>query len=236
MQSIKLEKVELPFAMAEEIKNLRTSIIFSGENIKTVTFTSSMQNEGKSTIALELSKAFAELGKRTLYFDCDLRKSILKRKIVEGQIQEGLTHYLTGQCDLDDIIYENISYDGKSEFSIIPSGPFSNSPTELLSSEKFENMLKELREEYDVIIIDTPPLGSVVDASIVGAKTDGTVLVVEAGGSNYKIIQKVKDKLLSTNARILGVVLNKVDRSKKSYSYYKYGKDYGYGYHYGSGE
>lgn len=236
MLSVKLEKIDLPFAMAEEIKNLRTSISFSGENIKTVAFTSCIPNEGKSTVAIELTKSFAELGKKTLYLDCDLRKSILKHKVVEGKIRKGLSHYLTGQCDLDEIIYQNNDDDDKLNFAIIPSGPFSNSPTELLSSAKFENMLKVLRDEYDIIILDTPPLGSVVDASIVGAMVDGTVLIIEAGGINYKLIQKVKDKLVAANARVLGVVLNKVDKSKKSYSYYKYGKDYGYGYHYGYGE
>ena len=84
MLSIKLEKKDLPFAMAEEIINLRTGILFSGEDIKTVVFTSCIANEGKSTISLETVKSFAELGKKTLYVDCDLRKSIFKHRLVEG--------------------------------------------------------------------------------------------------------------------------------------------------------
>lgn len=236
MLSIKLEKRDLPFSMSEEVKNLRTNIYFSGENIKSVVFTSCVPNEGKSTIAIEAAKSFAELGKKTLYLDCDLRKSILKHKISEGKIREGLTHYLTGQCELDDIIYENIDEEGNHNIDIIPCGPLSNSPTELLSSEKFTSLLNKLRDEYDAIIIDTPPLGSVVDASIVGAVADGTVLIVEAGGVNYRLIQKIKDKLTSANARILGVVLNKVDKSSKGYGYYKYGKSYGYYSNYGYGE
>ncbi len=236
MLSIKLEKRELPFLMSEEIKNLRTNICFSGENIKTIVFTSCVPNEGKSTIAIEAAKSFAELGKKTLYLDCDLRKSILKHKISEGQIREGLTHFLTGQCDFEDIVYANKDEDGNHNIDIIPCGPISNSPTELLSSEKFSTMIHELRDEYDVIIIDTPPLGSVVDASIIGAIADGTVLIVEAGAVNYHLLQKIKEKLTSVNARILGVVLNKVDRSSKSYGYYKYGKNYGYYSNYSYGE
>ena len=96
-------------------------------------------------------------------------------------------------------------------------------------------MLEKLRNDFDIIIIDTPPLGSVIDASIISAKADGTIIVVEAGGVNYPLIQKVRDRLISSNSRILGVVLNKVDRSRKSYSSYKYGKEYGYGYNYGYG-
>ena len=234
MSNITMEKVELPFAMAEEIKNLRTGISFSGENIKTVAFTSCVPNEGKSTIALETAKSFAELGKKAVYIDCDLRKSILKCKITEGKIQEGLTHYLTGQCDLQDIIYASqVEKDGLG-FWIIPSGPMSNSPTELISSPKFADMIQKLRDDFDIVIIDTPPLGSVVDASIIGALVDGNIMVVEAGGANYQLAQKVKGKLDAAGARILGVVLNKVDKSEKSYGYYKYGKSYGY--HYGYGE
>ena len=236
MLEIKLKKTELPFAMAEEIKNLRTGITFSGENIKTVLFTSSLANEGKSTIAFEIVRSFAELGKKTLLIDCDLRKSVLRHRIIEGSIKKGLTHYLTGQCELKEIIYRSKADDSDEEFYVIPAGPMSNSPTELLASEKCKAMLDKLKEDYDVIIIDTPPLGSVVDASIVSAYVDGVVLVVESGGVNYQLLQKIKEKIAASNARILGVVLNKVDRSKNSYGYYKYGKEYGYGYKYGYGE
>lgn len=233
MQVIKIEKKELPFAMAEEIKNLRTAITFSGEDIKTVVFTSCVANEGKSTISLETVKSFAELGKKAILLDCDLRKSIFKHKIQEGEIKKGLTHYLTGQGKLEDIIYKNNPSGGDIEYYVIPAGPLSNSPTELLASEKFKEMLARLRDEYDVVIIDTPPLASVVDASIVGACADGSVIVVESGGVNHQIVQKVRDRLKASESRILGVVLNKVDKSKKGYGYYKYGKDYGYGYKYG---
>ena len=235
MLEIKIEKKELPFAMAEEIKNLRTAITFSGEDIRTIVFTSCIPNEGKSTISIEVVRSFAELGKKTLLLDCDLRKSVFKHRIKEGKIKKGLTHYLTGQGTLEEIVYKNTSEDD-SEFYVIPAGPFSNSPTELLASDKFNDMLSSLRAQYDVVIIDTPPLASVVDASIVSAQADGTVIVAGAGAISYQIVQKVKDKLISSGARILGVVLNKVDKSKKSYGYYKYGKDYGYGYKYKYGD
>jgi capsular exopolysaccharide synthesis family protein len=232
MLEITLEKKYLPFAMAEEIKNLRTGISFSGENLKTLLFTSCTPNEGKSTIALETVRSFAELGKKTLYIDCDLRKSIFNSRVVEGKPKYGLTHFLTGQCDLDDIIYRNYDREDEIEFDVIPSGPVSNSPTELIASGKFESVLKELREEYDIIIIDSPPLASVGDAAIIGAFVDGSVLVVEAGNVDYRLIQKIRDKLIASGSRILGVVLNKVDKSNKSYGYYKRGYGYGYSYDY----
>lgn len=235
MLDLKLEKKELPFAMAEEIKNLRTGITFCGADIKSVLFTSCSPNEGKSTISLETARSFAELDKKVLYMDCDFRKSIFKCKIEDGKISKGLTHYLTGQCDLEDIIYRNVAR-GDAEFYVIPSGPSSKSPTELLSSERFIELLAKLRNDFDMVILDTPPLASVVDASIIASNVDGSIIIVEAGGMNYKIVQKVRDKLASSGARILGVVLNKVDKSKKGYGYYKYGKGYGYGNAYGYGE
>lgn len=236
MLKIKLEKKELPFAMAEEIKNLRTGISFSGENLKTLLFTSCTPNEGKSTIALETVRSFAELGKKALYIDCDLRKSIFNSRVIEGRPKFGLTHFLTGQCDLEDIIYRNEDKEDDIYFDLIPAGPISNSPTELIASEKFKNTLKKLRDEYDIIIIDTPPLASVGDASILGAIVDGSILVIEAGNADYRLVQKVRDKLTVSGARILGAVLNKVDKSSKSYGYYKRGYGYGYGYGYGQSE
>ena len=97
-------------------------------------------------------------------------------------------------------------------------------------------MIEKLRLEYDMIIIDTPPLNSVIDASIISSCADGSIIVIQAGGVNYQIVQKVRDKIKLSDSRILGVVLNKVDRSSKNYGYYKYGKKYGYGYSYGYGE
>ncbi len=228
MLELKLEKKELPFAMAEEIKNLRTGITFCGADIKTVLFTSCMPDEGKSTVSLEITRSFAELGKKAIYMDCDFRKSIFKYKILDGKITKGLTHYLTGQCELEDIIYTNASR-GDAMFCVIPSGPSSKSPSELLSSERFIELLAKLKEGFDIVIVDTPPLASVVDASIIASHVDGSVILVQAGGVNYKIVQKVRDKLLSSGGRILGVVLNKVDKSKRGYGYYKYGPVYGYG-------
>ena len=233
MHEIKIKKSDIPFAMTEEIKNLRTGIMFSGENIKTVLFTSSLANEGKSTIAFEVVRSFARLGKKTLFIDCDLRKSVLRYRITEGNVKRGLTHYLTGQCELKDIIYRIKEDEKDAEFYVIPSGPISNSPSELLASDKCKVMVQKLREDYDIIVIDTPPLGSVIDASIISSYTDGVVLVIKSGGVNYRLLQKVKDKILASNAKILGVVLNKVDKSQKRYDYYKYGKEYGYGYEYG---
>ena len=227
MIDIELESKDLPFGMTEEVKNLRTSISFAGDNIKSVLFTSTMTNEGKSTISIEIAKSFAELGKKVILVDTDLRKSILKLKLVSGKMKYGLTHYLSGQCEVDDIIYHN-TVSGCENLYIVPTGPATKAPTELLSTEKLSKLLQNLRDEYDMVIIDTAPIGTVVDAAIVAPNADGAVFIIESGKVNYKSVQKAIEKFEASGCKVLGVALNKVDKSKNSYGYYKYGKEYGY--------
>lgn len=229
MIDIELETKNLPFGMAEEVKNLRTGITFAGDNIKSILFTSTMTNEGKSTITIEIAKSFAELNKKVVLVDTDLRKSILKMKLVSGKMKYGLTHYLSGQCDVDDIIYHNTTK-GLESFYVVPTGPVTKAPTELLSTEKLSKLLEKLRREYDIVIIDTPPIGVVTDAAIVASYADGAVFIIESGKVNFKTAQKAIEKFEMSGCKVLGVALNKVDKSKNSYGYYKYGKEYGYGY------
>ncbi|WP_027203860.1 CpsD/CapB family tyrosine-protein kinase [Butyrivibrio fibrisolvens] len=232
MIDIELETKNLPFGMTEEVKNLRTSIAFAGDGIKSVLFTSTMTNEGKSTITIEAARSFAELGKKVVLVDTDLRKSILKMKIVSGKMKYGLTHYLSGQCEVDDIIYHNTA-EGFDNMYIVPTGPATKAPTELLSTNKLGKLLDDLRNDYDMVIIDTPPVGTVIDAAIIAPHADGAVFIVESGKVNYKSVQKAIEKFEASGCKVLGVALNKVDKSKNSYGYYKYGKDYGYNYGYG---
>ena len=231
MIDIELETKNLPFGMAEEVKNLRTSITFAGDNIKSVLFTSTMTNEGKSTITIEIAKSFAELNKKVVLVDTDLRKSILKMKIVSGKMKYGLTHYLSGQCDVDDIIYHNTAK-GFENLYVVPTGPVTKAPTELLSTEKLSKLLEDLRRDYDIVIIDTAPIGTVTDAAIVAPYADGAVFIIESGKVDFKTAQKAIARFEMSGCKVLGVALNKVDKSKNSYGYYKYGKEYGYGYGY----
>ena len=137
----------------------------------------------------------------------------------------GLTHYLSGQCELDDIIYHNTS-EGYENMYIVPTGPITKAPTELLSTDKLGKLLNEFRNDYDMVIIDTPPVGTVIDAAIIAPHTDGAVFIVEAGKVNYKLVQKAIEKFEASGCKVLGVTLNKVDKSKSSYGYYKYRKNY----------
>ena len=231
-QQIRFENIkDLDFKTNEAYKRVRTNITFSGEDIRVVAVTSSIPNEGKSEVSFRLAQAFAEDGKKVLYIDADIRKSVTVARYGVDRETKGLSHYLSGQTkNLEDVIYEtNID-----NFSMIFTGAKAPNPAELLGRPKFAKMLETLKEQYDFIILDCPPLGSVIDAVLVAKNCDGTILVVEADNVSYKMVQNVKKQLDQSDCKILGVVLNKVQSGGKGYygyykGYYGYYDDYGYG-------
>lgn len=232
MQQVKLrfEKSSNDYRMKEAFKTLRTNIEFCGGEVKVITITSCTPNEGKSSIAVEMAKAFAEAGNRTILLDADMRKSVLVGRYKTGAVKYGLTHCLAGRVDLLDVICET----NVPNLYVSFSGPVPPNPSELLGGEKFTSIVRQLRESFDYVIIDTPPLGSVIDAAVTAKNCDGTVFVIENNAVSFRFAQRVKDQLDKADARILGVVLNKVDMSAKGY-YGHYGRYYGkyYGRYYG---
>ncbi|MHB8128930.1 MAG: CpsD/CapB family tyrosine-protein kinase [Mobilitalea sp.] len=227
MQQITLERImELDFKCNEAYKSLRTNIQFCGNNVKVICFTSCLPNEGKSNVSFNLAVSFSESGKKVAFIDADLRRSTIIGRYKPDQAVHGLTHYLSGQKEINEIIYEtNIP-----NLDIVFTGPVPPNPSELLSSDYFIDILSILRDEYDYVVIDTPPLGSVTDSAIVSRYCDGTILVIEANSTSYKYAQKVKRQLEQVNSKILGAVLNKENKSdvykhyKKKYK--KYEKNY----------
>lgn len=214
----------------EAYKTLRTNIEFSGSDIKTIAITSCTPNEGKSSVAMELAKAFAEAGKKTILVDADLRKSVLVGRYKTGAVKHGLTHALIGRESLEKVVcMTNVQ-----NLYIIFSGPVPPNPSELLGGMKFQGTIQKLREKFDYVIVDTPPLGSVIDAAVAAKNCNGTILVIENNAISYRFAQRVKDQLDKTESRILGVVLNKVDMDTRGY-YGHYGRYYGkyYGKYYG---
>lgn len=214
----------------EAYKTLRTNIEFSGSDIRVIAVTSCTPNEGKSSVAMELARAFAEAGKKTVLIDADLRKSVLVGRYKTGAVRRGLTHALIGREELESVMCTT----NVQNLCIIFSGPVPPNPSELLGGARFQSALEELRLRFDYVIVDTPPLGSVIDAAVAARKCDGTILVIENNAISYRFAQRVKDQLDKTESRILGVVLNKVDMSTKGY-YGHYGRYYGkyYGKYYG---
>lgn len=211
------------FHYAEAIKTLQTNIQFAGKNTKVVMITSCFPNEGKSDIALSLAKEMAASGKRVLLLDADIRKSSF---ISRFRIQEkvyGLSQYLSGQITPQDLIYMTNYHN----MNMIFSGPTAPNPTNLLGDEIFAMMMDTLRQHYDYILVDTPPISSVIDAAVVAQRCDGAIMVVESEAVSYRVVQKALAQIEKSGCSILGGVLNKVDTKRNKYYSSYYNKKYG---------
>ena len=222
----------LPFLANEAINNLRGNIQLSGYGIKAVAVTSSSIHEGKTSLSFRLAKSFAALGKRTVFVDCDIRNSQLMGRYQVHKNGEGLSEFLCGKAYLQDVIYGT----DDQYLDIIFTGGIAPNPSELFSSELFRLMLKNLKEVYDYVVMDTPPVNAVIDGVLIANQCDGTVLVVESGVTERASAIHAKQQLEYAGVKILGVVLNKVGAKGRGYGYgygYGYGQKYGYGYGYG---
>ncbi|WP_169088042.1 CpsD/CapB family tyrosine-protein kinase [Paenibacillus sp. PL91] len=204
--------------ISEGYRMLRTNIEFStiNQKLQIIMVTSSKPSEGKSTTCANMAVAFAQANKKVLLIDADLRKPS-QHHIFGKSNRTGLTTALFNQLKLEDII----QFTGTENLSIIQAGPTPPNPSELLSSDQMADLLKTARERYDVIIIDTPPIMSVTDAQIVATQSDGVVLVVDSGKVKKDVALKAKALLEHVKARLIGVVLNKINRNHSDiYSYY----------------
>lgn len=212
---------------AEEYYNaLRTNIQLSGNNLQVISITSVKPGEGKSTTSTNIAWAFARAGYKTLLVDADIRNSVMSGVFKSREKITGLTEFLSGTTDLShglcDTNVENLF--------VVQAGSISPNPTALLQSENFSTMIDTLRKYFDYIIVDTAPIGIVIDAAIITQKCDASVLVTAAGEANRKDVQKAKDQLEQTNKPFLGVVLNKFNTSAEKYgSYGEYGSYGNYG-------
>lgn len=223
MQELEINRTSLDFAAKEAFKKLRTNIEFSGSDVRVIAITSATPNEGKSTVSFELAQSFAQAGKKTLLVDADLRKSVMRNRHKAGRIKYGLTNFLVGKRELEECICTT----DVSNFYMIFSGPVPPNPSELLGGTLFQKMIEESLKMFDMIIIDTPPIGSVIDAAIVSKACDGIVVVLSAGEISYQFARSIKEQLDVANAKVLGAVLNKVDLTGKGYYGKYYGKYYG---------
>ena len=203
----------------EAIKTLRTNIQFSGIDIKTIVVTSCYPNEGKSDVTFQLALEIGKMGKKVLVVDADIRKSAYVSRYQIKERISGLSQYLSGQRREADIIYRT-NFEG---VDMIFAGPTAPNPSELLEQESFSQLLGSLREKYDYVLVDTPPVGSMIDAAIAAKQCDGAILVIESGTVSRRTALKAKEQLEMSGCRLLGAVLNKVDvRKDKYYSKYSY--------------
>lgn len=230
---IRLSQYEVAdYNYVEAIKTLRTNLQFSGSNIKVIMFTSSIPNEGKSETSFQLAASLAQLGKNVLLIDADIRKSVTVSRYQLDREVNGLSQYLSSQVSREEAIYET----NVNGLEVMFAGPYSPNPAELLEEDMFTKLIKWARESYDYVVIDTPPMGNLIDGAIVARHCDGAVLVIESGAISFRLLQKVKAQLEKSGCRILGTVLNKVTVDHSGYYRYygkygrygKYGKQYEY--------
>lgn len=233
-QVVKPVLSRLPFRVNEAINILRGNIQMSGYRLKAIAVTSARAHEGKSSIAFRLAKSMAALDKKVLYLDCDIRNSrIQERYQIEGEYK-GLSEYLCGKSQLEEIVYHT---DDKW-LDIVFAGAVAPNPSELISGSLFGDLMSFGRHNYDYVILDTPPVNLVVDGLLVAKQCDGTILVVESGSTERAQAEKAKQQLQYAGIKILGAVLNKAGaeggRYGYGYGYGNYGYGYGYGKHYGA--
>ncbi|MCD7748566.1 MAG: CpsD/CapB family tyrosine-protein kinase [Oscillospiraceae bacterium] len=211
-----------PFSVQEAYKALRTNVLFSlpGGKAKCIGVTSSMQSEGKSMNTVNLALSFGQIGKRVLLVDCDMRLPTVATKL--GLVgQPGLSDVLVGNSALEEAVQDSEQFG----ISVLPAGTIPPDPTRLLESEQMQELLSRLREEYDYVLIDLPPITTVADASILAKYLDGFLLVVKHGQSQYRAIRSMMTQLQLANANVLGFIYANasIGGSKYYKSYYSYG-------------
>ena len=224
MASSNIEKDSVTFN--EEIKKIRTNIKFSSvkEDIKVICVTSSLPGEGKSLISANLAASFAQYSENVLLIDCDMRKG-RQRKLfnIPSNDELGLSKLLINKNWEND--YKNYIKQTKIKgLSVIPTGIYPPNPSELLTSERFLNLLTKLRGEYDRIILDCPPIEGLSDALVVSSISDTTVLVAKYKSTPMNLLEKSKKALDKIGSKLSGVILNHVDKEPNTY-YYGYYKE-----------
>ena len=228
MPLLKLVKSKVNFAkQTEEYYNaIRTNIQFSGAQMKVIAVSSVEAGEGKSTTSVNIAISFASVGLRTLLIDSDTRNSVLSGTFKSNEPYKGLSNFLSGNATLE----ETVCRTDIAGLDVISSGPIPPNPTSLLQNENFAHLLDVARSQYDYVIIDTPPIGLVIDAVIVAHQADASLLVTAAGKIKRRFVTKAVEQLTQSGSQFLGVVLNKVDMTVDKYgtygSYGAYG-DYG---------
>lgn len=194
------------FFMQEAYKTLRTNLQFCGKDIQVIAITSCHENEGKTTISLNLARSLAELGKRVLVIDADMRKSVIAARHSNAKNPAGLSEVLTGMAVLSDCIYST----QVDKLHIIFAGQYPPNPVELLNGKYFAELITETRKVFDYVIVDTPPLGRVIDSAVVAPLCDGVIVVLADKAVRRKQAKEVVEQLRKSGSKILGVVRNSI--------------------------
>ena len=208
---------------AEAYRVIRTGIQFAqaGKELQTIALTSCTPNEGKSTTIANLAVVLTQAGKSVLLIDCDMRNPTVHKNFNLSN-KVGLSSCISMGTAVADAVQET----GIEGLDALTAGVIPPNPSELLGSERMKNILQRAKEEYDYVLIDTPPVLPVTDSLVLGSMVDGLILVIDSGEVKVEMAREVKNQLVHAGANILGVVLNKVRSEHHGYGY-------GYYYYYG---
>ncbi len=209
--------------VSESVRMIRTNLDFA--DLKLINVTSTMPSEGKSEFITNLASSFALLDKKVLVVDCDLRKPKVHRNF-GLQRGKGLSNILLSKGD---VYYKNVIQgfvSNKVRIDVLTAGAQVSNPSELINSKAFEELLKELKEEYDLVLLDCPPVSNLTDGILVSKLVDGTVYVIESNRVDRELVSSTLDELRTNGANLLGTVLTQVDVKKEK----KYGYKYDYYY------
>ncbi|MBC7765576.1 MAG: CpsD/CapB family tyrosine-protein kinase [Hyphomonadaceae bacterium] len=214
--------------ISEAYREIRTNIQFASadKKLQVILLTSASPGEGKTTTISNIAIAFAQAGGKVLLVDCDLRTPRLHR--VFGLVNtKGMSSVLTQHEDYHQYIHTHKGE--RHTLDVLICGVIPPNPSELLFTNAMKNFIEQVREEYDYILIDTPPIGTVTDAAILSTLVDGTILVTASGQTEIEVAVRAKEMLDKVKANILGVVLNKMTRATQGRYYYYYYYYYYYG-------
>ncbi|MFS0725655.1 CpsD/CapB family tyrosine-protein kinase [Paenibacillus sp. 1P07SE] len=211
--------------VSEAYRSLRTNVDFSAidDSMQVIMVTSAGPGEGKSTTIANLAVTYAQMDRSVVLVDADMRKPTEHHTFGVSN-RFGLSSLLSQQCALEDVMQQTLV----PGLTVITAGPIPPNPAEMVASRRMSALIGELRNRYDIVLIDSPPLLAVTDAQIISTKCDGVLLVIDYGKVKRDIAIKAKANLDKVGARILGVVMNNVKRkSSEEYYYYYYGTEVG---------
>jgi capsular exopolysaccharide synthesis family protein len=206
-------------ATAEAYRTLRTNLGFAelDQPCRSIMISSTEPMDGKSTIIANLAVVMAQAGKKTLLVDCDLRKPV-QHRMFGVHNHKGLTNCLLQHLDVEEAAHQGIV----DNLTLLTSGPIPPNPAEILSSERTRNLWPALLKKYEYVFIDAPPVLAVTDAAILSTQVDGVILVVSSANTRIDLARNAQEQFIKANARIIGVVLNKIKVEKHDYNYYYY--------------
>lgn len=224
---------ELEYQAVEAINTLTTNLSFVGGDVKKILITSCQPQEGKSFVSINLMRAMANLGLRVVLVDADIRASALagtygiEVKMPDEEKYKGLTGYLFGRCEIDDILAQT-NIPGAH---MILSGRTVTNSLPLFNTDRLGKLLDKLASHYDVVLVDAPPVGTIIDAAKISTLCDGTLFVVQAGADSVTELKEASYQIEKSGKPILGYVMNKFDEKKhggryfsRKSNYYQYGK------------